>query len=153
MHVYLNFVMHAIAAGGGGAGIKDGPSRKADKAKSAAAAEEDEGETFYDAAKKEMGERAARTRAALDALDPEQRVAMEGHRPGAYLRLRFTGAKSCPEPFPIHNIFRGLHKCRWPGMKACLDFAKDMRQGYDYSVLSWRDPPTGGVPPPAFHPV
>ncbi|EIE20399.1 DUF663-domain-containing protein [Coccomyxa subellipsoidea C-169] len=77
--------------GGGAAGIKDGPSKKADKAKFAAAAEEDEGETFYDAAKKEMGERAARTRAALDALDPEQRVAMEGHRPGAYLRLRFTG--------------------------------------------------------------
>ncbi len=121
--------MHAIAAGGGGAGIKDGPSKKADKAKSAAAAEEDEGETFYDAAKKEMGERAARTRAALDALDPEQRVAMEGHRPGAYLRLRFTGAKLCPEPFPIHNIFCGLHNCRWPGIKDLPLFCKGHASG------------------------
>lgn len=39
----------------------------------------------------EMGGRAAKTRAALDALDPAQRLAMEGHRPGAYLRLRFSG--------------------------------------------------------------
>jgi hypothetical protein len=42
----------------------------------------------------EMGGRAARTRAALDALDPGQRLAMEGHRPGAYLRLRFSGTSS-----------------------------------------------------------
>lgn len=81
-----------LCTGGGGKGIKDGPSKKSDGAKAAAAAaEEEEGETFYDATKKEMGERAARTRSALDALDPEQRVAMEGHRPGAYLRMRFTG--------------------------------------------------------------
>ena len=85
-----------LVAGGGGTGIKDGPSKKADKATAAAAAEEEEGETFYDAAKKETGERATRTRAALDALDPEQRIAMEGHRPGAYLRLRFTGAATFP---------------------------------------------------------
>ena len=39
----------------------------------------------------EMGGRAAKTRAVLDALDPAQRLAMEGHRPGAYLRLRFSG--------------------------------------------------------------
>lgn len=38
-----------------------------------------------------MGGRAARTRAAMDALDAGTRVAMEGHRPGAYLRLRFSG--------------------------------------------------------------
>jgi ribosome biogenesis protein BMS1 len=38
-----------------------------------------------------MGGRAAKTRAVLDALDPAQRLAMEGHRPGAYLRLRFSG--------------------------------------------------------------
>lgn len=27
----------------------------------------------------------------MDELDEEQRVIMEGHRPGTYLRLRFTG--------------------------------------------------------------
>lgn len=41
--------------------------------------------------KQEMGERAARTKAAMDALHPLQRVAMEGHRAGTYVRLRFTG--------------------------------------------------------------
>ncbi len=41
--------------------------------------------------KKELGGRVARTRAAMDALDPGLRVAMEGFRPGAYLRLRFAG--------------------------------------------------------------
>ena len=76
---------------GGGAGIKDAPSKKDKKAK-AGDEEEEEGETFYDAMKKEMGGRLARTRAALDALDDEQRLAMEGHRPGAYLRLSFSGA-------------------------------------------------------------
>lgn len=29
----------------------------------------------------------AKTRAALDALDPGTRVAMEGHRPGTYVRI------------------------------------------------------------------
>jgi ribosome biogenesis protein BMS1 len=46
----------------------------------------------------EMGGRAARTRAALDAMDPAQRLALEGHRPGAYLRLRFTGARARQPP-------------------------------------------------------
>lgn len=83
---------------GGSTGIKDGPSstKVAGKAGGPEGDEEGgaegEGETYYDFMKKEMGDRAARTRAALDAMDPEQRVAMEGHRPGAYLRLRFTGA-------------------------------------------------------------
>eukprot|EP00891_Asterochloris_glomerata_P004383 jgi/Astpho2/4383/e_gw1.00067.3.1_t len=53
--------------------------------------EDGEGETYYDAMKQEMGERAARTKAAMDALHPLQRVAMEGHRAGTYVRLRFTG--------------------------------------------------------------
>ena len=44
--------------------------------------------------KKEMGGRLARTRAALDALDDEQRLLMEGHRPGTYLRLSFSGARA-----------------------------------------------------------
>lgn len=45
----------------------------------------------------EMGGRAAKTRAALDALDPRQRIAMEGYRPGAYLRLRFSGVTARDE--------------------------------------------------------
>lgn len=76
---------------GGGAGVKD-PSAKKDKKIASEEAEEEEPETYYDAMKKEMGGRLARTRAALDALDEQQRLAMEGHRPGAYLRLSFTGA-------------------------------------------------------------
>lgn len=64
----------------------------ADVAADGPAAPGDE-ETYYDAMKREMGGREARTRAALDALDPQQRIAMEGHRPGAYLRLRFSGAQ------------------------------------------------------------
>jgi ribosome biogenesis protein BMS1 len=38
---------------------------------------QDEEETYYDAMKREMAERAAKTRAALDALDPSTRLAME----------------------------------------------------------------------------
>ena len=40
---------------------------------------QDEGDqaTYYDAVKAELAERAARTKAALDALDPATRVAME----------------------------------------------------------------------------
>ena len=48
-------------------------------------------QTYYDAVKRELGGRVARTRAAMDALDPALRVTMEGFRPGAYLRLRFAG--------------------------------------------------------------
>lgn len=33
----------------------------------------------------------AKTRAALDALDPGTRVAMEGHRPGTYVRVVLPG--------------------------------------------------------------
>lgn len=84
------------ACTGGGAGVKDAPSKKG-KAP-APEAEEEEGETFYDAMKKEMGGRLARTRAALDALDDEQRLVMEGHRPGVYLRLSFTGAAGKKQP-------------------------------------------------------
>ena len=70
----------------------EGDDEDADGAADGPAAPGDE-ETYYDAMKREMGGREARTRAALDALDPLQRVAMEGHRPGAYLRLRFSGAQ------------------------------------------------------------
>lgn len=47
----------------------------------------------------EMGGRAAKTRAAMDALDASTRVSMEGHRPGAYLRLRFSGTRRLQHSF------------------------------------------------------
>lgn len=53
----------------------------------------DEEETYYDAMKKDMAGRASRTKSVLDALDPYQRVQMEGFRPGTYLRLRFKGMR------------------------------------------------------------
>jgi ribosome biogenesis protein BMS1 len=99
---------------GGATGVKDalGGGKVAKRGNAAAGgdaadADEPEEETFYDAMKKEMGDRAARTRAALDALDPGQRVAMEGHRRGAYLRLRFTGdaLPALMHPGPICVLF------------------------------------------------
>ncbi|KAF5838557.1 BMS1-like protein [Dunaliella salina] len=48
-------------------------------------------ETYYDAVKRDMAERAMRTRAAMDALKPSARAAIEGIRPGTYVRMRFTG--------------------------------------------------------------
>ena len=71
---------------GGSAGVKDKPQKL-----QPGSAEVEEEDTYYDAMKKEMAGRAERTKAALDALDPQQRIAMAGFRPGAYLRLRFTG--------------------------------------------------------------
>ena len=53
---------------------------------------ETEGETFYDAMKQEATERMQRTKAALAALPKAQRIALEGHVPGTYLRLLLTGA-------------------------------------------------------------
>ena len=38
-----------------------------------------------------MAERAMRTRAAMDSLRPTARAAIEGIRPGTYVRMRFTG--------------------------------------------------------------
>ncbi|KAG2495424.1 hypothetical protein HYH03_006371 [Edaphochlamys debaryana] len=67
--------------GKGGKGGKKVPGRAGPK---------DE-ETFYDAQKAELVARAAATRQLLDSLDPSTRVAMEGHRPGSYVRMRFTG--------------------------------------------------------------
>lgn len=48
-------------------------------------------ETYYDSVKKELAARAAATRSLLDSLDPATRQAMEGLRPGTYVRLRFSG--------------------------------------------------------------
>ncbi|KAL4425893.1 hypothetical protein ABPG75_009909 [Micractinium tetrahymenae] len=72
--------------GGGAKAVQDAQP----KAKAKQDAEEEE-ETYYDAMKRDLAERAAKTKAALDALDPATRIAMEGHRPGAYVRLRFSG--------------------------------------------------------------
>lgn len=40
--------------------------------------------------KQDIADRQASTRAELDALDPETRVALEGVRPGAYVRVRLA---------------------------------------------------------------
>ena len=51
--------MRSPAVIGGGKGVKDG---KGQKKKKHADEEEEEGETYYDAMKKDMGDRAARTK-------------------------------------------------------------------------------------------
>lgn len=38
-----------------------------------------------------MAERQARTKAVMDTIDPVTRMAMEGLRPGAYVRIRLSG--------------------------------------------------------------
>jgi len=79
-------------AGGKGKKLAEGESGPAapDGKKGARPGDADE-ETYYDAVKKEMQERADRTKAAMDALHERERVEVEGHRPGAYVRLRFRG--------------------------------------------------------------
>lgn len=74
---------------GGGAKAMGMSQKKKEKGKEDD--DEEEGETYYDAMKKEMSERVAKTKAAMDALNPNQRVIMEGHRPGVYVRVRFNG--------------------------------------------------------------
>ena len=67
----------------------------------------DDGEeidTYYDEIKKGMVDRAKRTKDAMDALDPAQRVAMEGYRPGAYVRMRFSGI-----PYELVEFFDPRH--------------------------------------------
>ena len=86
---------------GSGAGIKDRP-KKGKKGQEGQAKEEEEEETYYDAMKKEMSSRAMRTKTALEALAPYQRIAMEGFRPGTYLRLRFTGIS-------LYLVFHCIH--------------------------------------------
>ena len=48
---------------------------------------EDEPTTYFDLLKDQFAEQIVRTRAALDALPASTREAMEGFRPGAYLRV------------------------------------------------------------------
>lgn len=63
-------------------------------------------DTFYDAMKQAAADRAARTRAALDALPPAQRIALEGHTPGTYLRLLLSGATSC-----VYSLLKSCSSC------------------------------------------
>ena len=51
--------MKVVGVAGGGKGVKD---RKGRKKKKVGDAEEEEEETYYDAMKKDMGDRAARTK-------------------------------------------------------------------------------------------
>ena len=53
-----------------------GPDKSV-KSRSNATAEDDEDETYYDAMKREISERALKTKQAMDALDPAQRIKME----------------------------------------------------------------------------
>ncbi|RMZ52401.1 hypothetical protein APUTEX25_000676 [Auxenochlorella protothecoides] len=76
---------------GGSRGVKDGTGGGKASSKTSKEDVEEEGETYYDALKKDLAERQARTDAALSTLGPDQRLAMEGHRPGDYVRLRFRG--------------------------------------------------------------
>ena len=66
--------------------------------------EDEEIDTYYDEIKKGMVDRAKRTKDAMDALDPAQRIAMEGHRPGAYVRMRFSGI-----PYELVEFFDPRH--------------------------------------------
>eukprot|EP00210_Caulerpa_lentillifera_P002766 g2644.t1 len=46
--------------------------------------------SFYQAVKDQMQDKLTKTREALNALDPKQRILLEGFRPGTYLRLKFS---------------------------------------------------------------
>ena len=62
-------LQNAVAGAGGGKGVKDGKGRKKKKA----GEEEEEGEdTYYDAMKKDMGDRAARTKVGKLCVTPSQ---------------------------------------------------------------------------------
>ena len=84
---------------GGAASVRDGKKSKE------AIAEPEEESTYYDAMKQEMAGRAARTKSALDALAPHQRISMEGHRAGTYMRLRFKGLSILfvSHPWPVYS--------------------------------------------------
>lgn len=69
-------------------------------------------ETYYDAVKREMLVRQVATRTLLDKLPAASRVAMEGHRVGTYVRMRFMGerrgSKQEGEGMPGPALFDGL---------------------------------------------
>ena len=76
-----------LCGSGGAQAVDEGAGAGGDKADDG----DGEAQTYYDAMKQEMAERTARTKAALAALPPAQRIALEGHRPGTYLRLLLSG--------------------------------------------------------------
>ena len=84
----------ATAGGGGGRGAGKG-GRKGAGGKGAGGGRKrlgvEEGESFFDAQKKEMAERAAATAEALKALDPATRATLAGYPAGTYVRLRLSG--------------------------------------------------------------
>ena len=65
------------------------PSRKVAESKSAFDRDAERGESFYDAVKQELQERAAATKADMESLDPATRQEMEGISAGTYVRLLF----------------------------------------------------------------
>ncbi|GIL90192.1 hypothetical protein Vretimale_16386 [Volvox reticuliferus] len=83
-----------VGAGGGSSGEDGEDTRSAERSKKGGRpgrqGPKDE-ETYYDALKRELAARQAATRTLLDGLDSATRLAMEGHRPGAYVRIRFSG--------------------------------------------------------------
>ena len=88
---------------GGAASVRDGKKSKE------VTAEPEEESTYYDAMKQEMAGRAARTKSALDALAPHQRISMEGHRAGTYMRLRFKGLPIFFASHPLQVYSCGNH--------------------------------------------
>ena len=44
-----------------------------------------------------------RTRQAMDALDPQKRVLLEGFRPGTYIRMKFKGPFLLSLGSPVEN--------------------------------------------------
>lgn len=49
--------------------------------------------SFYSAVKEDLEQKITKTRQAVDALDPRQRILLEGFRPGTYIKMLFEGIK------------------------------------------------------------
>ena len=71
----------------GGGDVDAPPAAQAAQASRRAPPAEEVPETFYDMRKREMAEQIALTRQELEKLNPHVRTVMEGHQPGAYLRI------------------------------------------------------------------
>ena len=73
------------------------------------------------AVKRDMAERQGRTKAMLDALDAQTRLAMEGIRPGSYVRIRLTGewTDSLAHEFCVHVCTRQACPCVRGGLGVC----------------------------------
>lgn len=68
-------------------GQGDGDAKAEPAQRKGAPPAEEAQETFYDMRKREMAEEQARTRLELSKLHPSVREALEGHNPGAYMRI------------------------------------------------------------------